>query len=74
MAENVKPEAVERLNNLGHLASGVGHHVINAFSAIVSNAELLRLKPPRFRPRSTRARWPKRSSAPRSRPRPWRDA
>lgn len=28
---------------LGHLGSGVGHHVINAFSAIVSNAEILRL-------------------------------
>ena len=26
--------------------AGVGHHVINAFSAIVSNAELLRLKSP----------------------------
>jgi signal transduction histidine kinase len=32
------------LNDVGHLASGVGHHVINAFSAIVSNAELLRIK------------------------------
>ncbi len=32
------------LNDLGHLGSGVGHHVINAFSAIVSNAELLRIK------------------------------
>lgn len=39
-------ETLERLINLGHLSSGVGHHVINAFSAIVSNAELLRLKPP----------------------------
>ena len=37
---------LERLNNLGHLSAGVGHHVINAFSAIVSNAELLRLNPP----------------------------
>lgn len=37
---------IERLNNLGHLSAGVGHHVINAFSAIVSNAELLRLNPP----------------------------
>ncbi|MGE5754122.1 MAG: sensor histidine kinase [Planctomycetaceae bacterium] len=46
MAEDMKPEAVERLNNLGHLSSAVGHHVINAFSAIVSNVELLRLKPP----------------------------
>ncbi len=32
------------VTELGHLASGVGHHVINAFSAIVSNAEILRLK------------------------------
>jgi signal transduction histidine kinase len=41
-----EPDAtVERLTNLGHLASGVGHNVINAFSAIVSNAELLRLDP-----------------------------
>ena len=38
------PEMPEQLTNLGHLSSGVGHHVINAFSAIVSNAELLRLK------------------------------
>jgi len=37
-------EAPEALNDLGHLASGVGHHVINALSAIVSNAEILRLK------------------------------
>lgn len=29
---------------LGHLASGVGHHVINAFSAVVSNAEILRIR------------------------------
>jgi two-component system, NtrC family, sensor kinase len=40
-----EPEiAPEPLNDLGHLASGVGHHVINAFSAIVSNAELLRIR------------------------------
>ena len=32
------------VNELGHLASGVGHHVINAFSAVVSNAEILRMK------------------------------
>jgi signal transduction histidine kinase len=32
-----------QLLNLGHVAAGVGHHVINALSAIVSNAELLRL-------------------------------
>ena len=41
----VDPElAPKALNDLAHLASGVGHHVINAFSAIVSNAELLRIK------------------------------
>jgi two-component system, NtrC family, sensor kinase len=33
----------ERLTDLGHLASAVGHHVINAYSAIVSNAEILRM-------------------------------
>lgn len=38
--------SVRQLIELGHLSSGVGHHVINAFSAIVSNAELLRLEPP----------------------------
>ena len=46
MADNDLDAAIERLNNLGHLSAGVGHHVINAFSAIVSNAELLRLNPP----------------------------
>ena len=41
----IDPEiAPKALNDLSHLASGVGHHVINAFSAIVSNAELLRIK------------------------------
>lgn len=33
----------ERLTDLAHLSAGIGHHVINAFSAIVSNAEILRL-------------------------------
>jgi signal transduction histidine kinase len=46
MADNDPDSTIERLNNLGHLSAGVGHHVINAFSAIVSNAELLRLNPP----------------------------
>jgi two-component system NtrC family sensor kinase len=46
MADNDPDATIERLNNLGHLSAGVGHHVINAFSAIVSNAELLRLNPP----------------------------
>ena len=45
MGESDIAATVERLTNLGHLSAGVGHHVINAFSAIVSNAELLRLKP-----------------------------
>lgn len=43
MTDRDRPEVVEQFNELGQLASGVGHHVINAFSAIVSNAELLRL-------------------------------
>jgi two-component system, NtrC family, sensor kinase len=46
MAEHDLDSTIERLNNLGHLSAGVGHHVINAFSAIVSNAELLRMDPP----------------------------
>src|SRR4051812_23897157 len=50
MSGNESTEALERLINLGHLSSGVGHHVINAFSAIVSNAELLRLEPPMTSP------------------------
>ena len=33
----------EALADLGHLSSGVGHHVINAFSTIVSNAEVYRI-------------------------------
>jgi len=39
-----KEEAEEhdRLRDLGHLSASVGHHVINAFSAVVSNAELIR--------------------------------
>src|SRR5262249_30803409 len=31
--------------DLPHLSAAVSHHIINAFGAIVSNAELLRLKP-----------------------------
>jgi len=45
MAESDDAATVERLTNLGHLSAGGGDHVINAFSAIVSNAELLRLEP-----------------------------
>ncbi len=43
MAQDAELQPVERLTDLGHLSSAVGHHVINAFSAIVSNAEILRL-------------------------------
>ena len=43
MDENKPDPAIRSLNELGHLSSGIGHHVINAFSAIVSNAEILRL-------------------------------
>jgi signal transduction histidine kinase len=43
MTSRESDDVAEQLNELGQLASGVGHHVINAFSAIVSNAELLRL-------------------------------
>ncbi|MFO0909287.1 MAG: ATP-binding protein [Isosphaeraceae bacterium] len=46
MAEDDARDTLERLIDLGHLSSGIGHHVINAFSAVVSNAELLRLDPP----------------------------
>ncbi len=46
MSHNELPETTEKLTDLGHVSAGVGHHVINAFSAIVSNAELLRLKAP----------------------------
>jgi signal transduction histidine kinase len=46
MPDRENAENIRKLANLGHLSAGVGHHVINAFSAIVSNAELLRLKSP----------------------------
>jgi len=36
-------DTTERLSDLAHLSSAVGHHVINAYAAIVSNAEILRL-------------------------------
>jgi signal transduction histidine kinase len=36
------PDA-DRLRELAYLSSAVGHHVINGFSAAVSNAELIRL-------------------------------
>ncbi len=34
----------KKLSDIGHLGSAVGHHVINAFTAIVSNVEMLRLR------------------------------
>lgn len=40
---NDDADTQERLTNLAHLASAVGHHVINAYAAVVSNAEILRL-------------------------------
>ena len=43
MSPEQSADTNERLIGLGHLAGGIGHHVINAFSAIVSNAEILRL-------------------------------
>jgi two-component system, NtrC family, sensor kinase len=45
MSDSTVMDPLESLIGLGHLGAGVGHHVINAFSAIVSNAELLRLDP-----------------------------
>jgi len=44
MLDNDSDPCAEPLNNLGHLSSAVGHHVINAFSAVVSSAEILRIK------------------------------
>ncbi|MDB5353092.1 MAG: histidine kinase [Planctomycetota bacterium] len=43
MSHDDTSDPSERLTNLAHLSSAVGHHVINAYSAIVSNAEILRL-------------------------------
>ncbi|MEO6808484.1 MAG: HAMP domain-containing sensor histidine kinase [Isosphaeraceae bacterium] len=42
MAQDDPIVTLRQLNALGQLSSGVGHHVINAFAAIVSNAEILR--------------------------------
>jgi signal transduction histidine kinase len=41
--DDQRSDVIVQFNELGQLAAGVGHHVINAFSAIVSNAEILRL-------------------------------
>ncbi len=44
MSEGAPPRLTEgeKLRELSYLTSSVGHHVINVFSAIVSNAELIR--------------------------------
>lgn len=44
MTGAIKPEPgdCESSTDLGHLSSAVGHHIINAFSAVVSNAEMIR--------------------------------
>jgi two-component system, NtrC family, sensor kinase len=41
-ATGEESDDAERLKELGHLSAAVGHNVINAFSAMVSNAELIR--------------------------------
>ena len=41
-ANNQPADDADELRELAHLAAAVGHHVINAFSAAVSNAELIR--------------------------------
>jgi signal transduction histidine kinase len=41
-ATKTDPSDREAFNDLGHLSAAVGHHVINAFSAVVSNAEMIR--------------------------------
>jgi two-component system sensor kinase FixL len=51
MSEPVE-DPVRDLNEIGQLAAGVSHHVINAFAAIVSNAEILRLVGAGSAPRS----------------------
>ncbi len=43
MAHDDDSHTPERLTNIAHLSSAVGHHVINAYSTIVSNAEILLL-------------------------------
>jgi len=43
MPDDDLSDVTRRLNALGQLSAGVGHHVINAFATVVSNAEILRL-------------------------------
>lgn len=42
MNEDRHIESLERLNEMAQLSSAVGHHVINAFCAIVSAAEIMK--------------------------------
>ena len=41
---NEPEKLAHHLTDVGHLGSAVGHHVINAFTSIVSNVEMLRLR------------------------------
>lgn len=50
MAQDDDLDIPERLTNIAHLSSAVGHHVINAYSTIVSNAEILLLTTGRGEP------------------------
>ena len=46
MVDDEEEVAIRRMIDVGHVSASVGHYLINAFSAVVSNAELLRLDPP----------------------------
>ena len=51
MGQTDRPETrLEAVLALGNLSSSVGHDLINGFSAIVSNAEILRLSAETFEP------------------------
>lgn len=51
MTDDVRPlEEFELVPTLAHLSSVVGHHLINSFSAVVSNAEILRVAEQTGRP------------------------
>jgi signal transduction histidine kinase len=43
MARPVSDNGRDQLQTLGHVSSTIGHQIINAFSAIVSSAELIRI-------------------------------
>jgi len=44
MGRNITADGRNRLQTLGHVSAAIGHQVINAFSAIVSSAELVRIQ------------------------------